>query len=152
MNAELIAVLKQALEEIESVINHALRHYAMFKLGPQAGAAFDGVVTLSKDIDVRAVSERLEIFMAYKDEIRKVLPWRKAELSKAAAEMGYEETQLQDILEEIEKLKDEPAFNPLTGLAPFMGGKADSEEEQEAPEDAEPGSEEESVGAGSEGQ
>lgn len=123
MNLELIVLLKQALEEMETLINQGIRHYAMFKLGPEKGANFTGKVTLPKDIDVQPVAQRLEIFLAYKDEIRKVLPWRKAELSKAAGEMGYDRESTQEILKEIEKLESEPVLNPLTGMAPFMGGK-----------------------------
>ncbi len=122
MNAELVALLKEALEEIEAVVNSALKHYAIFKLGPEKGKAFKGKVTFTKDIDTKAVSDRLELFMAYRDEIRKVLAWRKAELKKAASEMGYEEEDLKDIHGEIDKLKEEPVIDPMTGLGPFVDG------------------------------
>jgi hypothetical protein len=120
MNAELVALLRQALEEMESVINSAIRHYAMFKLGPEKGSAFTGKVTFGKDIDVKAVADRLELYLAYKDDIRKVLPWKKAELKKAAVEMGYSEEDLLEIKDEIEALKAEPVIDPMMGLKPFL--------------------------------
>ena len=159
MNAELMALLKQALEEMESLINSALKIYAMYKLGPEKGAAFDGHVKFSKELDVKAVSERIELFLTYRDEIRKVLPWRKAELKRVAAEMGYDEEDLTEITEGIEALKDEPMINPLTGMAPFMtakkndGGQQQQQQQGEANQDeAQPGSEETSDPTGSTGQ
>lgn len=153
MNAELMALLKQGLEEIESLVNSALKIYAMYKLGPTLGAAFDGKVELSKDLDTKAVSERVEMFVTYRDEIRKVLPWRKAELRKAASEMGYDDEELTEITNGIKELKDEPLLNPLTGMAPFMAKKNnnDNEEGQANQEEAQSGSEEANNSTGSPG-
>jgi hypothetical protein len=155
MNSELMALLKQALEEMESLINSALKIYAIYKLGPEKGAAFDGKVEFSKELDVKAVSERIELFLTYRDEIRKVLPWRKAELKRVAAEMGYDDEDLTEITAGIEALKDEPMINPLTGMAPFMAAKGndDGNEEGDADEEeAQPGSEEADNATGSTGQ
>ena len=88
MNVELIKLLKVALEQIETLVNQMLRHFAMFKYGPEKGATFDGKVTFSKDIDTKAVSQRLEMFAIYRDEIRKVLEWRKAELKRGRRRDG----------------------------------------------------------------
>lgn len=138
MNVELTSVLKQALEEIESIINSALKHFAMFKLGPEKGAAFEGKVTLAKDIDQQGVTDRLQVFLAYRDEIRKVLPWRKAEMRRAAGEMGYSDEELQQIQAEIEALKAEPVINPMAGLAPFTNrGNAAKDPEENEPVGAE---------------
>jgi hypothetical protein len=154
MNAELMALLRQALEEMESLINSALKIYAMYKLGPEKGAAFTGRVEFSKELDVKAVSERIELFLTYRDEIRKVLPWRKAELKRVAAEMGYDDEDLTEITAGIEALKDEPMINPLMGMSPFMAKKEDdgtNEEGETDQEEAKPGSEEADNATGSTG-
>ncbi len=156
MNAELIALLQQALEEIEGLVNSALKLYVYYKLGPAQGAAFKGEIEISKKLDVKAVSERIEMFMTYRDEIRKVLPWRKAELKRVASEMGYDDEDLSEILDGIEELKDEPMINPLTGMAPFMAAKGNDGGQQQQgeanQEQSQPGSQEASNPAGSSGQ
>jgi hypothetical protein len=154
MNTELIALLKQALEEIEGLVNSALKLYAIYKLGPERGAAFDGKVTFSKDLDTKAVSQRIEMFLTYRDEIRKVLSWRKAELKRVASEMGYGDEELKDIRDGIDALQDEPVINPLLGVAPFTDQEIeDGDEEGEADnEEAGSGSGEDGSAAGSAGQ
>lgn len=140
MHEELVNLLLQAVGEIEDLVNLAIKHYAMFKLGPEKGSAFDGKVTLSRDITVEDVAQRLELFAMYRDEIRKVLPWRKAELKKVATSMNYGDEEMEEILKGIESLKDEPLMDPLTGLGAFMNGG--QREEQETEEEAEePGEE-----------
>jgi hypothetical protein len=121
MNVELIALLKRALEEIESLMNKAIKLYAMYKLGTTAGANFTGEVTFNKDIDTKAVEKRIEMFAVYRDEIRKVLSWRKAELKRAASEMGYSEEDTKVIIKEIDTLKIEQPLGPIT-MGSFGGG------------------------------
>lgn len=137
MHEELVNLLVQAVGEIEDIINSALKHYAMFKLGPERGAAFEGKVTLSRDITVEDITQRLELFAMYRDEIRKVLPWRKAELKKIATTMNYTDEEMEDILSGIDGLKDEPIMNPLAGMGPFInGGQAEETEDEESPGEA----------------
>ncbi|TXH14439.1 MAG: hypothetical protein E6R03_09250 [Hyphomicrobiaceae bacterium] len=152
MNAELIALLTQALEEMEGLINSAIKVYAQFKLGPEKGSAFNGHIELPKELDIKAVGERIETFLTYRDEIRKVLPWRKAELRKVAAEMGYDDDTLTEITAGIEQLKDEPIINPLMGTGPFTAKSNGNQEGQANQKQIEPGSSTASNGAGSTGQ
>jgi hypothetical protein len=104
MSTELIALLVQSVYELESLINRALRHYAVFRLGPEKGREFSGGVTLSKDITAEDIAQQIQLFLAYKDEILAVEPWRKAHLKKVAVSMGYNDTERSEILEEIDKL------------------------------------------------
>lgn len=119
MSTELIALLVQSVAEIEGVVNEALKHYAMFKLGPERGAKFTGRVTLSRDITAEDVNQQIQMFLAYRDEIRNVLPWRKAHLKKVAVSMGYNNTEREEIVREIDGLQ-KPA-SVFVGASPAVG-------------------------------
>lgn len=124
MSTELIALLIQAVGELESVINQALKHYAIFKLGPVRGQNFQGRVTLSRDITADDVYMQIQMFLAYRDEIRNVLPWRKAHLKKVAVSMGYNNDERLDIINEIDNLQPTAVAMPFSnpgGASPFSG-------------------------------
>lgn len=126
MNAELISLLKIALTELEGCVNAALTHYAKLK----GKADFTGKVEFDKDLAVEDVEKATARFLAYRDEIRKLLPWRKAHLRKVARAEDFSEEETQEILEAIEDLKDEvPQLGLLAGMGPFLNGQ---EEEDQA--------------------
>jgi hypothetical protein len=106
MSTELIALLIHAVGELEGCINDALRHYARFK----GVEDFQGRVTLSRDITADDVNQQIQLFLAYRDEIRNIESWRKAHLKKVAATMGYSEDELSQIISDIDKLDPLPTF------------------------------------------
>lgn len=108
MSTELISLLIQAVGELESVINQALKHYAIFKLGAERGAQFQGRVTLSRDITAEDIGLQIQMFLAYRDEIRNIESWHKAHLKKVAVSMGYNNDERLDIISEIDGLPDAP--------------------------------------------
>lgn len=107
MSTELIALLIHAVGELESALNDAIVHYARFK-GIQD---FQGRVTLSRDITADDVNQQIQMFLAYRDEIRNVDSWRKAHLKKVAATMGYTEDELSQIVQDIDEIAPIPSFN-----------------------------------------
>lgn len=107
MSTELIALLIHAVGELESALNDALTHYARFK----GIDNFQGRVTLSRDITADDVNQQIQLFLAYRDEIRNVDSWRKAHLKKVAATMGYNEEELSQIVGDIENIEPLPQFN-----------------------------------------
>jgi hypothetical protein len=107
MSTELIALLIHAVGELESALNDAIVHYARFK-GIQN---FQGRVTLSRDITADDVNQQIQMFLAYRDEIRNVDSWRKAHLKKVAATMGYTEDELSQIVMDIDEIAPIPSFN-----------------------------------------
>lgn len=116
MSTELIALLVQAVYEIESLINRALRHYAVFKWGPDKGGSFSGGVTLSKDITAEDVAQQIQMFLAYRDEILAVEAWKKAHLKKVAVSMGYNDMERSAILEQIDSLPAGPESDSAGGM------------------------------------
>jgi hypothetical protein len=109
MNQELVTLLVSSMTEIEKLVNEALRFYAKFK----GIEDFEGKVTLSKDLTADDVAKQGEIYSIYRDEIRKVLDWRKTHLKKVAQQMGYPDDDVDKIEKGIEALKDEPLLNPI---------------------------------------
>lgn len=107
MSTELIALLIHAVGELESALNDALKHYARFK----GLSDFQGRVTLSRDITADDVNQQIQLFLAYRDEIRNVESWRKAHLKKVAATMGYAEDELSQIVMDIDDIQPLPSFN-----------------------------------------
>ena len=118
MNAELADLLKVALTEIEGVVNAGLRYYARFKGKPD----FQGKITFDKDLTPEDIQKQSETFLAYRDEIRKLLTWRKAHLRKVVRLEKFSEDETEDILEEIETLKLDPVPDPMAGFGPFVKG------------------------------
>jgi hypothetical protein len=117
MSTELIALLIHAVGELEGALNVALKHYARFK----GIEDFEGRVTLSRDITADDVALQIQMFLAYRDEIRNVESWRKAHLKKVAATMGYNEDELSQIIEDIDQIQPLPQFNQTAlprGLTP----------------------------------
>jgi hypothetical protein len=117
MSTELIALLIHAVAELESVLNQALQAYARFK----GIEDFQGRVTLSRDITADDVNQQIQMFLAYRDEIRNIDSWRKAHLKKVAATMGYNEEELSQIIGDIDELEPLPQFNQTAlprGMAP----------------------------------
>lgn len=109
MSSELIALLITAMSQIEGLVNESLTHYARFN----GIEDFQGKVTLSRDIASDDVMKQAEIFAIYRDEIRKVLTWRKAELKKVSLQMGYSDDEAREIEREIDALKLEEPLDPL---------------------------------------
>lgn len=106
MSTELIALLIHAVGELEAALNTALGHYARFK----GVADFRGRVTLSRDITADDINQQIQLFLAYRDEIRNIESWRKAHLKKVAATMGYNESELSSIISDIDSLEPLPTF------------------------------------------
>lgn len=111
MSTELIALLIHAVGELETAINQALKHYAIFKLGAERGRNFNGRVTLSRDITAEDINLQIQMFLAYRDEIRNIQSWRKAHLRKVAVSMGYNNDERQEILKDIDNLEPLPQYN-----------------------------------------
>jgi hypothetical protein len=109
MSTELIALLIQSVGEIESVVNQSLKNYAIFKLGSERGANFQGRVTLSRDITAEDIGLQIQMFLAYRDEIRNIPEWRKAHLKKVAVSMGYNNSERLDIVQAIDEQMAAPA-------------------------------------------
>jgi hypothetical protein len=120
MSTELIALLIHAVGELEGALNDALTHYARFK----GIEDFQGRVTLSRDITADDVNQQIQLFLAYRDEIRNIDSWRKAHLKKVAATMGYSEDELSQIVVDIDQIAPLPQFNQTAlprGLSPVGG-------------------------------
>jgi len=107
MSTELIALLIHAVGALEGCVNQALQHYARFK----GIEDFQGRVTFSRDITSDDVNQQIQLFLAYRDEIRNVDSWRKAHLKKVAATMGYSEDELSQIIGDIDDIQPLPQFN-----------------------------------------
>ena len=107
MSTELIALLIHAVGELESCVNQALSHYARFK----GIEDFGGRVIFSRDITADDVAMQIQMFLAYRDEIRNIDSWRKAHLKKVAATMGYSEHELSQIITDIDSIEPLPQFN-----------------------------------------
>ncbi len=126
MSTELIALLIHAVGELESCVNQALSHYARFK----GIENFQGRVIFSRDITADDVAMQIQMFLAYRDEIRNIDSWRKAHLKKVAATMGYSEHELSQILTDIDAIEPLPQFNQtalprgLTAKGEGTNGKA----------------------------
>ncbi len=116
MNAELIALLVSSIGEMENMMNQALAYYAQFKTGE---TEFDGKITLPNDITIEDINQELQVFAAYRDEIKQITAWRKAHLKKVASRGGYTDDELNDIEGEIDDLQP---FDPMAGLGLGLNG------------------------------
>lgn len=130
MNVELIKLLQQAVGNVESLLNQGLRHYALFKLGAEKGAKFTGKATLSRDIVAEDVEKQAQLFLTYRDEMRKILSWRKAHLKKVVHDMKYSTEETEEILSDIDKLKDEPQIDPTRAFKPFVRGNGQEDDQE----------------------
>lgn len=70
---ELHALLESSIEELESVMNNALKFYAMFK----GIKDYDGKIELSCDVSAEDVEEQIKIYSAFRDRIAKYPTWQK---------------------------------------------------------------------------
>lgn len=120
MREEMLILLKSAASEIENLLNQALKYFALFKLGPEAGAKFNGKVTLNKDLTIEDFQKQLDIWAIARDDIKRVFSWYKAFLKKLAEEQKFSEDEEKEILDEITKMKPEPKPDPLAGFGPFL--------------------------------
>lgn len=109
MNQELVSLLLTSMGQIESLVNEALSFYAKFK----GIEDFQGKITLSRDLTADDVLKQSEIYAIYRDEIRKVESWRKANLKKVATQMGYSDEEIEDIEKDIDALKEDKLLNPM---------------------------------------
>lgn len=135
MNAELADLLKGALTEIEAVTNQAINFYARFK----GKADFKSEVKFDLDLAPEDMAAQTALFVTYRDEIRKLLSWRKAHLKKVALKEKFDEQETKDILQEIDALKLEPVPDPMAGFGPFVkGADGRSEEGQQQQRPPEP--------------
>jgi hypothetical protein len=143
MNAELADLLKVALVEIEGVANQAINFYARFK----GQADFQSDLKFDTDLSPEDMTALSEMFLTYRDEIRKILAWRKAHLKKVALKEKFDDEDTKAILKEIDALKQDPVPDPLAGFGPFVKG-ADGGREQQGPEGEKPaGADQASVAA-----
>jgi hypothetical protein len=131
MNAELVSLLKIALTEMEGIVNRFLNHYAAFK----GVENFEADIKFDADLSIEDLSKQIERFLAYRDEIRKILPWRKAHLKKVARQEDFGEEETQDIMQAIEDLPPEPSPKGLNSLVSLMTNDG-QEDPVEAPSDA----------------
>jgi hypothetical protein len=102
MSTELITLLVQAVGQLESITNRALRNYAKFKLGEEKAKDFKGRIEFSRDITADDITMQLQMFIAYRDSIMSIPSWKKAHLKKVAVSMGYNVDERQEILQAIE--------------------------------------------------
>ena len=102
MSTELITLLVQAVGQLESITNRALRNYAKFKLGEEKAKDFKGQIEFSRDITADDITMQLQMFIAYRDSIMSIEPWKKAHLKKVAVSMGYNVDERQEILQAID--------------------------------------------------
>lgn len=109
MNQELVLLLLTSMGQIESLVNEALQFYAKFK----GIEDFQGKITLSRDLTADDVAKQSEIYAVYRDEIRKVQAWRKANLKKVATQMGYSDEEIEKIEKDIDALKDDSLLDPM---------------------------------------
>lgn len=126
MNAELISLLKVALTELESIVNRFLYHYSKMK----GVSGFAGRIEFDKNLSAEDVEKATSRFLAYRDEIRKVLPWRKAHLKKVASSEDFSESEMSEIFDAIENLKDDASFNPFAGIGHFTNGGQETAAQQ----------------------
>lgn len=101
MNEERIAMAIAGVDDIENVVNEAIRHWAMF----QGIKDFQERITIGRNITVENVESQIAIFQAYGDAIRKVPTWYKAHLKRVAEREGHSE--IEDIKNEIDDLDPE---------------------------------------------
>jgi hypothetical protein len=130
MNSELVSLILTSMGQIESLVNESLQYYARFK----GIENFEGKITLSRDLTADDVMKQAEVYAIYRDEIRKVLSWRKAHLKKVALQMSYSDEEIEDIEKDIDALKEEQLTQPiqLNGRQDIKQAKAASDETADA--------------------
>jgi hypothetical protein len=102
---DLIAVAQTALTEIEDIINQMVQHYAKFK-----GVEVTERVTLDKKITIDDINQELAVWMALRDDYKRVESVRKAMLVKNLDELNLPDPEglAKDIEEtDFEKLDEE---------------------------------------------
>ena len=97
-SVELNALLKQAASEIEACINSAIKDYAKYK----GVEDFTGGISIQTDFGAADFQEQMDLWLAHRDEIKKILPWKKAYLKKVADEQDFTEAE-----EEEDQIKEE---------------------------------------------
>jgi hypothetical protein len=133
-SVELNALLKQAASEIEACVNNAIKDYAKYKTGVED---FQGGISIKTDFSSADFDEQMNIWLTHRDEIKKVLPWKKAYLKRVAEEQEFPEEEEGEIVEAIDKLKEEP--NPMdimrrSGIV-APNGKAPANDAEDGTED-----------------
>ncbi len=78
MKEEQISLALQAVNDLETVINRAVKHWAMLS----GNTNFNGKVTIGRDIAEEAIQDSIDRFMSLSDEIKKVPTWYKASLKR----------------------------------------------------------------------
>lgn len=128
---ETVALAKAAAEDLETIINQAVRLWAKF-----AGQDdFDPKIVVGKNITEEDVTEQITIFQAYSDAIMKVPTWYKQILKKTAAKQNLSE--LPKIEKEIDEMtlakpeeKQPPSFRQQLLSRAANGAGIDSGEAQ----------------------
>lgn len=103
MKEEQISLSLQAINDLETLINRSVKHWAMLT----GNNKFKGKVTIGRDIAEEAIQSSIDRFMAMSDEIKKVPTWYKASLKRIVdREQLAEEEQIK---KEIEALPEQGA-------------------------------------------
>lgn len=134
-SVELNALLKQAASEIEACVNSAIKDYAKYKTGVED---FQGGISIKTDFSSADFTEQMDIWLAHRDEIKKVLPWKKAYLKRVAEEQEFPEEEQSEIVDAIDALKEEPdPFDVArrSGLIPPNGKGANLEDMEDGEEE-----------------
>lgn len=122
MKEEFYSLLSVAVDEIEQITRSFIRHYAMFKLGTDKGAKFDGEVVFAKDFTVEDFAQQSELFAVFRSYIDEIDPWLKANLEKVARKQNLPKEKMPEIIKGIEGYeKKPPVFSPFPTA--LMNGK-----------------------------
>lgn len=97
---DLLAKLQTAANEIESVINRAIRYYANYK----GNEDFEHKVNINDDITIEDINETLMMYTTYSDRIRRYPTWQKQMDIRMAQRMGLDKSE--EIIEEINETED----------------------------------------------
>lgn len=102
-NAPLVRLILSSIKELETCINNAIRHYALFKGQPD----FSGRIKLSREITEEDVTKMIEIFAATRDLIEGHPTWLKAVKKKIAGAQNL--SNIEDVEKEIDAEAPPPA-------------------------------------------
>jgi len=91
------ALVLSTIETLENKANEIVRFLGLYK-----GKTYDKEVTFSRDIVEEQVQEILSLYSAIQDSIKKIPSWNKSVLKKFARRMNLPETDLDNILTDID--------------------------------------------------
>lgn len=114
---ETVALAKAAISDLENVVNQMVQHWAAFMNIPN----FKGRIKLGRDIQLESVQEKIQIFQAYVNDIRKVPTWYKGHLKRIAERDNLAD--MPKVIAEIDALKiGEPENQQVETRGRILGG------------------------------